>query len=59
MGSIVALLPVLQILVKYSPPLVEAIIGMFHSTSGNPTAADWKALEDKVASIPFDAPPTQ
>lgn len=59
MGSLVALIPVLQIIVKYAPGLVEEIVSMFSSTGGNPTAADWKALSDKVANTPFDAPPTK
>ena len=58
MGSLVAILPLLNIVVKYAPTLVEEIVAMFSKTAGNPTAADWKALEDKVAAIPFDAPPT-
>lgn len=53
-----ALMPILVELVKYAPGLVVQIIAMFHSTNGNPTAADWQALADRVAAKPFDAPPT-
>ncbi len=58
MPGLVALLPVLTELVKYAPGLVVEIIGLFHSTNGNPTAADWQALAAKVQSTPFDAPPS-
>lgn len=52
-----AILPILVELVKYAPGLVVQIVAMFHTSGGNPTAADWQALADKVASKPFDAPP--
>ena len=57
--TLAALIPVLAELVKYAPGLVVEIIGLFHTTNGNPTAADWQALADRVAAKPFDAPPSQ
>ena len=58
MPGLVALLPVLAELAKTVPGLVVEIIGLFHTTNGNPTAADWQALSAKVQATSFDAPPT-
>lgn len=58
MEGLVALLPVLNEIVKYAPGLVVEIIGLFHTTAGNPTAADWQALAARVSNTQFDAPPS-
>ncbi len=57
-SAIVKWLPILQIAEQYIPGIANAVIGMLHSTNGDPKAADWQALSDKVTNTPFDAPPT-
>ncbi len=55
---IATLIPILAELVKVAPGLVVEIIGLFHTTGGNPTADDWAKLAAKVSATPFDAPPS-
>jgi hypothetical protein len=57
-GTMTELIPILVALAPVVPGLVTQIIGLFHSTGGNPTPEDWEAFARRVISTPFDAPPT-